>query len=207
MGNQNQHLKSRGNRGLTHCSSRNKERSHWGSLLPYKPREARFDSIHSSSLVKSRQFSGKTSMITACKSTKTDIFFPQYKSFENLGIQSQKTSFVIPPAASYPKDTHPIVTNRHGTIHSTQNTTKKAHNSNFIQGEWCYLHVSPQKEHNASILQSCMYFCTSSSNFPKERDLASEGLSVLLRAESIFIYVLYRHTVNTIRYRRIEDLV
>lgn len=67
--------------------------------------------------------------------------------------------------------------------------------------------MSPQKEHNASILKSCMYFGKLLELVQKECDLASEGLSVLLRAESIFIYVLYRHTVNTIRYRRIEDLV
>jgi len=52
-----------------------------------------------------------------------------------------------------------------------------------------------------------MYFGKLLELVQKECDLASEGLSVLLRAESIFIYVLYRHTVNTIRYRRIEDLV
>lgn len=52
-----------------------------------------------------------------------------------------------------------------------------------------------------------MYFGKLLELVQKECDRASEGLSVLLRAESIFIYVLYRHTVNTIRYRRIEDLV
>lgn len=122
------------------------------------------------------------------------------KSSQNPGIQRQnvfsvKSVNTILLAKTYSKLNSKLLLPGPVTIYSMW-TPKEACTTIFTQCSWSYFPGSPHEENSAVALQFCG-FCKDTWTQgkicrQKERDLSSEWLPVLLRAETVFVPCTYR---------------